>query len=646
MDHARDGQRQRGSTRRVYHADGHPCACVLQFRAPSLILLACVLFAVSRLPAAAAGKPSPTAKLGPAIGSEKKLIKWGLDSPNSAYVRKNIVEMEKWPFDGICIDADLHRDGRSAPLGNGLLFSTRRFTYEELRHIVDDLRATRFTRFSDNFMIMGIGLDPLVFRDENWGYDPEKHVEQLTSPDWFNDAEFAVLVANWALAARICREAGLKGFMMDVEQWNAPQPWNYRFLKAHHAGDFPSFDECVQKWRQRGREVMAAVCEQYPGIVIINYQGAQQVAYDSINWSVEPDPQLSPLANASYGLLASFLDGMLEGIPDRSAATLVDGGPLYHATLDRRFKDYRNVTYRKSLQVSAVPQAFKQHLRLAFATWIDGRGWGTYPWSQTPPYHENQFTPAELEHSLYFALLNADTYAWLWNEKAIFFPQTGKAQVLFGPQATVNDDYRRALGNVKNPHRLDFSRDARGALSEPLPPKAARQPGYSEAETFGPLQARYRFIADLPRRWRFCADAENLGVYPNPFAQLTWDLNGWNWKNWDLIGTNDYFENYGYRFNGHAWYRCEFEIPASLSGKPIFLVFGGITLHPEYGAGVYVNGGRQGTRVEDAPAAFPGAVWDITALAKPGQSNVLNVRLLNYSGPGGIYKKVKLATLR
>jgi hypothetical protein len=618
----------------------------LVFPAPRLILLAgAMVFAVLMSRGVAAG-PSARARLGPAIGPEKKLIKWGLDSPHSDYVRKNIREMEKWPLDGICIDADLRRDGRAAPLSNGLLFSTRPFTYEELRHIVDDLRATTFTRFTDNFLWMGMSLDPLVFRDESWGYDPEKHVEVLASPNWFDDAEFAIAVANWALAARICREAGLKGFMLDVEQWNAPQPWNYRWLKAHSASGFGSFEECVGKWRQRGREVMAAICAEYPDITILNYQGSQQLAYDSMNWSAEPDPDLPALANAGYGLVAPFLDGMLEGIPDGSGATLVDGGPLYHATLDRRFKDYRAVSYRKSLRRSAVPEAFRKHMRLAFATWIDGRGWGTYPWSQTPPYFDNQFTPNELEHSLYYALLNADKYAWLWNEKAVFFPKAGKAQLLFGPNATVNADYCRALENAKNPHRMEFQRDDRGALAEPLPPRAAAQPGSSDEETFGPLATRYTFIADLPKRWRFCADAENLGVYPNPFAQLDWELNGWNWKDWDSIATDDYFENYGYRFNGHAWYRCEFRVPASLSGKPVFLVFGGITLHPEYGAGVYVNGGRQGTRVEDLPSAFRGAVWDITALAKPGQSNVLNVRLLNYSGPGGIYKQVKLATSR
>jgi hypothetical protein len=43
------------------------------------------------------------------------------------------------------------------------------------------------------------------------------------------------------------------------------------------------------------------------------------------------------------------------------------------------------------------------------------------------PFHlREHLAPDELEHSLYYALLNADRYAWIWSEKAIFFPGTGK----------------------------------------------------------------------------------------------------------------------------------------------------------------------------------------------------------------------------
>lgn len=614
-------------------------------------------------PAAAAPKPKAPAKppakakaapakavWGPAIGPDKKLIKWGQDSPTSAYLRKNIREMEKWNFDGICIDPDLRRDGKTAFLSPGHLFSTRRFTYEELRHIVDDVKATKFTRFTDNFLVMGMCVEPLVFRKADWSYDPatDPPMETVSSPDWFNDAEFQILVDNWVLAARICREAGLKGFMIDMEQWGStegktPRPWNYRFLRNHNGEGYPSFEVCARKWRERGKQLMTALVKEYPSIVMLNYQGSQQFSYDGIRWAANPDPKLSPLANADYGLCASFIDGLLAGIPANSKATFVDGGPLYHATLSKRYQDYRNVSFKGSLKRSAVPAAFKKHARLGFATWVDGRGYLPYDWSQKAPYFSNQFTPAELEHSLYFSLLNSDKYSWIWSEKAIFFPQSGKAQIHSGSKVTVPDEYRRAIANVKKPHRLDFQRDDRGALAEPLPPRASQQPGYSDAETFEPVADRYQFLADLPRKWWFNADREGLGPYPVPFQMNDWDLNGWNWKNWDKIEIGEYFQNRGYRFKGNAWYRVNVDIPASLSGKPLYLVFGGITQDPTYGAGMWMNNGSA-KPVTGLPETFKGAVWDITDIARPGQENALIVNIRNYSGPGGIYKTVKLAT--
>lgn len=592
-------------------------------------------------------------QMGPSISSDKKLIKWGLDAPISSYVLQHIHEMEQWHFDGICIEPDIRRDGKIAFLGAGHLFSTRRFTYEELRHIADDVRATKFTRFTDNFLVMGTSVEPLIFRNEDWSYDSAKYppMEPVSSPDWFDDTEFSILVDNWVLAARICREAGMKGFMVDIEQWSAtagkcPRPWDYRFLKAHNGGNFPPFNVCVRQWQERGKQLIAAICQEYNDITLLSYMGSQQVAYNSIRWAVNPDPNLPPLANGSYGLSASFFDGILAGIPAGSKATLIDGGSLYHATYSRRYQDYRNVSFRGSFQHTAFPDAFKEHMRLGFATWIDGRGYLPYDWSQEKPYYSNQFTPDELENSLYNSLLNSDKYSWLWAEKAIFFPNSGKVQALHRSGITVNEDYRRAIENAREPHPLDFKRDDRGASAEPLPPNAPAQPGYSDAETFAPLDNSFAFISDLPRTWWFDADREGLGTYPVPFQQVDWDLNGWNWKDWDKIEIGDYFQNLGYRFKGNAWYRVDFDIPAHLSGNSIYLVFGGITKHPLYGAGMYVNGSSQGKPVENLPAGFHGAIWDITTLAKPGQKNILNVCLYDYSGPGGIYKTVKLATLK
>jgi len=86
-------------------------------------------------------------------------------------------------------------------------------------------------------------------------------------------------------------------------------------------------------------------------------------------------------------------------------------------------------------------------------------------------------------------------------------------------------------------------------------------------------------------------------------------------------------------------------VPKRLKGKKVFLHFGGMTLHPVVGAQVYVNGKllwAQGDVEKESPAL----VLDITDAAKAGEKNVVVVKIFNYGGPGGIFRPVKVATLR
>ena len=589
----------------------------------------------------------PATVMGPAVGADKKLIKWGADTPVSSWLRDNAAAMEAmWPFDGVVIRGDIAIGGRRAPQ-HGQLFAKYKFTYDQLKHIVDDVKAAKLQRFTDNFMTMSQSIDDMVFKDES-GKEMDRMV--LEPPDWFDDDEFAITVANWVLAARICREAGLKGFMLDFELWATtngkyPRAWDYTFNKKHNSGVVPSFDACYKKWRQRGRELMAAVCAEYPDITMINYHGSHDGPWQRVGTAAPVTDGVHPLSTSDYGLFAPFLDGMLEGIPDGSKALIFDGGPMYHATYRSRFKSYREHTYARSRKLCEVPGEFDDHMRLAFATWIDGRGWRTnpdwsWPWQTQPPYHDNQFTPAENEHSLYCALLEADKYVWLWTERAVFFPKCGFAMAADSP-ITVNEDYRQALLNCRKPHALNFKRDDRGASADP----PSTLPRYDEQQALTPLKDKYEYIASLPVTWRFWADDENISTFGGgSIGKPGWQLDGQSYSNWRTIRTDDYFENQGVQFNGHAWYHTEFDIPASLAGKKISLHFPGITLHPVVGSQIHVNGklhwGLLAQKEHDV------LVVDITEAATPGSKNVVVIKIFNYGGPGGIYRSVKLAVRR
>ena len=203
---------------------------------------------------------------------------------------------------------------------------------------------------------------------------------------------------------------------------------------------------------------------------------------------------------------------------------------------------------------------------------------------------------------------------------------------------TVNEDYRQALLNCRKPHVLNFKR---GASADP----PSTLPRYDEQQALTPLEDKYEYVASLPITWRFWADDENISTFGGgSIGKPDWQLGGQSYSNWRTIRTDDYFENQGVQFNGHAWYHTEFDIPASLAGKKISLHFPGITLHPVVGSQIHVNGklhwGLLAHKEHDV------LVVDITEAATPGSKNVVVIKIFNYGGPGGIYRSVKLAVRR
>lgn len=91
---------------------------------------------------------------------------------------------------------------------------------------------------------------------------------------------------------------------------------------------------------------------------------------------------------------------------------------------------------------------------------------------------------------------------------------------------------------------------------------------------------------------------------------------------------------------GIGWYRKTFDLPAADAGQRVFVEFDGAMS----GTTVWVNGGWAG----EWPYGYTSFHFDITPHVKPGQENVIAVRLNNlddssrwYPG-GGIYRNVRL----
>src|SRR6185436_14184718 len=134
----------------------------------------------------------------------KKLIEFGWDEPDTSFMRKNIEQMEKTPFDGVVFHAKWAKPDGS-PGGDFMwdCWGKRTFTIQELQPALDDLKSTKFTKLKYNFL--------------RFNTTPSK--DQWSKEDWFGD--FSAILANAKLAARIAKEGGQKGILFDIEQYTA-----------------------------------------------------------------------------------------------------------------------------------------------------------------------------------------------------------------------------------------------------------------------------------------------------------------------------------------------------------------------------------------------------------------------------------------
>src|SRR5262245_65798478 len=78
----------------------------------------------------------------------KQLIEWGWDEPDTKFLRENVEKMERFPFDGLVFHA-------TSDKGDNLAWEVwggKKFAPGDFKQAVEDLKATKFSRFTDRFL--------------------------------------------------------------------------------------------------------------------------------------------------------------------------------------------------------------------------------------------------------------------------------------------------------------------------------------------------------------------------------------------------------------------------------------------------------------------------------------------------------------
>ena len=375
------------------------------------------------------GSTSESTEMGPPIPDHKKIIGFAVNTVDPAYLKAHVADIERLPIDGLNIFVYPDDWGPRRTGQEGMFFGGRRFRTSDLSQALADLKATRFTRFTDNFIqVEASARGSAVTRRPEDG-----------NLDWF-DPDWSGIAENGAAVAWLAREAGFKGLFIDVEHYaGSLGPWRGEHIFDYNASpskDRYTLEETAARIQLRGRQFMRSVTEVYRDITIIIIQ------------------------NTGWGranLVEYFVRGMLEA---RGRATLIDGGAGgYHLVVHDEF-----ARLRSKAEGAHAQEALFESVRYAFGIWVDPApdrygGWHTDP----ADFHRNYRSPRELEHTLYGALTACDTYVWLyvWHPNVWFTPvvrpRPMPGQCILCPHAGVPDAYVQALIDCREPHDLGWS---------------------------------------------------------------------------------------------------------------------------------------------------------------------------------------------
>ena len=342
----------------------------------------------------------------------RKLIRVGselcsrlLDAPSitQADLPAKVEAWQETGLDGMVFSIASHSPEKPEKNMTGQWWSLVRHDYEEL---VPDIKAFQsvkdWGRLTDNFLWSSMAV---------WGAH-----KNYKGQDWFSDEDWDTILANVRLQARVARECGFKGILLDTEQYvghHAKGPWHIPFSYALYAEsgykaapeETPRpFAEVAAQIRQRGTQYAQTICRDFPGIRLIVIPGLYE-------WTKRLG---GPLEENDNGLYPSFLDGLLEGLDDK--ATIICGSELtYERTLLKDIMRARKSHDEAIEELCRAPAHLTSRISFAAGIWAEpGRKWSDTDVSQ------NARSPEEHKLALRNAFKASGEYAWLYGEKSRF----------------------------------------------------------------------------------------------------------------------------------------------------------------------------------------------------------------------------------
>lgn len=267
---------------------------------------------------------------------------------------------------------------------------------------------------------------------------------------WNDDEEWKLFADNMATLAWFAKEAGLKGLMLDPEEYSGALQYLYQ------PGDASSFKECSMLARQRGREVFSAVFREYPDICLF-FLWTMEHHVRAFSGRGETDPR--QISDDCGELLPYFYNGMLDVIPPE--ARFVDGAEHYSlsATKDMYWKGALNqLVGARSFVAPENWAKYRAQILAGNTHYLDMFSVSANPKSH---WYHGPVDGSRLEHlrrNVEQSIQSADEYVWIYGENGRLIDWKGGPTKHQGANVRLWEDQIPGLSETllmaKDPDRL------------------------------------------------------------------------------------------------------------------------------------------------------------------------------------------------
>lgn len=332
---------------------------------------------------------------------QKKLIEFGWDYPTISFLKKNINEMQKAPFDGVVFSFDF--DIYNA-------FDTTQRPDSQFQY--KDLTGIKWQKFTDNFLFV-----------RGAGY---------SGAHWLDDKSWGKIIKNIKRVSRALAVSNAEGIGFDPEYYykdSTLNPWVYRAswynnLSYLQVGDYV---------RKRGKQFIQALQTSKPDVKILCFWLLGLVSMQN---------QLHPIAETGMALYPFFVEGMLEG--KNKTSEIIDGNEYSYGY--QTFESFIEAgKYQRKNGIKLIKGSLDsklQNVSLAQAVFFD------LIYAKSPAYdkgYDNKTKEHWLRDNLYNAFKTTDKYVWVYNEKINWW----KGQVDPGV-AEIIKDVKRQINMEQN----------------------------------------------------------------------------------------------------------------------------------------------------------------------------------------------------